>query len=396
MALTTGSPIIIPTDTDEPAPTDTDEPVATDTDEPEPTNTEVVILPTDVPPPTNTAIVIPAASDTPQDPTPTSEIVTDEPVPVETEEVLPTNTEEAVILPTDPPPPTDTATLVPTATSVPPTNTDIPTATSVPTNTDVPPPTNTPGDPTPTQEGEVGVGEPTALPAVETEDGSPVVEETQDPNGEFVLSPPFLSTITHTVQRGDTVGRLAALYGSDVDVIIDINGLNINGLIFVGQQLIVPVPLPAPMTATPTPTTEVQEPVDNGEGSGGGDVSSTQYTVQTGDTLSRIAVRFNTTVATLIQLNGIANPNLIRVGQVLTVPGATGGSTQPPPSQPVEGNQPPAQQPDDAQSQTYVVQAGDTLYRISLRFGVSMQAVAEANGILNVNRIFAGQVLVIP
>jgi LysM repeat protein len=44
----------------------------------------------------------------------------------------------------------------------------------------------------------------------------------------------------------------------------------------------------------------------------------------------------------------------------------------------------------------YVVQPGDNLFRIALRFGVSMQALAAANGITNYNYVYAGQVLVIP
>jgi hypothetical protein len=44
----------------------------------------------------------------------------------------------------------------------------------------------------------------------------------------------------------------------------------------------------------------------------------------------------------------------------------------------------------------YVVQRGDTLYSISRRFGVSMWEIARLNGIADVNRIWAGQVLRIP
>ena len=51
------------------------------------------------------------------------------------------------------------------------------------------------------------------------------------------------------------------------------------------------------------------------------------YTVQTGDTLFSIASRFGTTVEALVEANNITNPDLIRVGQVLTIPetGAGGG-----------------------------------------------------------------------
>jgi len=49
-----------------------------------------------------------------------------------------------------------------------------------------------------------------------------------------------------------------------------------------------------------------------------------------------------------------------------------------------------------AQTSTYTVQPGDNLYRISLRFGVSVAALAQANNIGNANLIFVGQVLQVP
>lgn len=49
--------------------------------------------------------------------------------------------------------------------------------------------------------------------------------------------------------------------------------------------------------------------------------SNGTYTVKSGDTLATIARRFNTTVANLVALNNIANPNIIRVGQVLRING---------------------------------------------------------------------------
>jgi putative chitinase len=124
-------------------------------------------------------------------------------------------------------------------------------------------------------------------------------------------------------------------------------------------------------------------------------VGSTTYVVQPGDTLSRIAQRFNTTVAALAQLNGIVNPNRIQVGQRLIVPG-TGGpvATATSPAPPTATQAQPA--PTAARPITYVVQPGDTLFRISIRFGVPLQRLVEANNIQNANVIYWGQVLVIP
>ena len=92
------------------------------------------------------------------------------------------------------------------------------------------------------------------------------------------------------------------------------------------------------------------------------------YTVKSGDTLSRIAAKYGTTVAKLVEINGIKNPNLIRVGQVLRLPG---GAVK------------------------YTVVAGDTLSRIAAKYGTTVAKLAADNGIKNPNLIHVGQVITI-
>jgi LysM repeat protein len=128
-------------------------------------------------------------------------------------------------------------------------------------------------------------------------------------------------------------------------------------------------------------------------------VSAATYIVQPGDTLWRISRQFGTTVDAIVRANNIPNPNLIYVGQVLEIPGVPsqtppvvppGPTTTPQPPPPtVAPTQPPP-------TQTYVVQPGDTLTRIAARFGTTVQALVQANNIVNPNLIFVGQVLVIP
>ncbi|MCA9932916.1 MAG: LysM peptidoglycan-binding domain-containing protein [Ardenticatenaceae bacterium] len=109
------------------------------------------------------------------------------------------------------------------------------------------------------------------------------------------------------------------------------------------------------------------------------------YTVQSGDTLSAIAQRFGTTYQTLAQVNNLANPNYIYVGQVLEIP--DDGTT--PPTE-------PAPTPVPSPGGTYTVQSGDTLSTIAQRFGTTYLAIAQANNIANPNYIYVGQVLTIP
>lgn len=116
----------------------------------------------------------------------------------------------------------------------------------------------------------------------------------------------------------------------------------------------------------------------NASGQGG------TYTVQPGDNLFRISLRFGITVRALQQANGLTS-NLIYVGQVLTIPGVAGAPSSAPATSvpaPVSGG-------------TYTVKGGDTLWRIAINNGTSVAAIQQANG-LSSSLIFVGQVLALP
>jgi murein DD-endopeptidase MepM/ murein hydrolase activator NlpD len=119
------------------------------------------------------------------------------------------------------------------------------------------------------------------------------------------------------------------------------------------------------------------------------------YVVQPGDTLTRIALRFNVTTAELALVNDLANPNLIIAGQKLVLPGS--GNL---PSFPAVASSPSSGEPSPADptglSLTYTVRAGDTLYRIASQYGLTLEALARANDLADVNLIQVGQELVIP
>ncbi|MHB1357019.1 MAG: LysM peptidoglycan-binding domain-containing protein [Anaerolineae bacterium] len=109
------------------------------------------------------------------------------------------------------------------------------------------------------------------------------------------------------------------------------------------------------------------------------------YVVQRGDTLYRIAFKFNVTLNVLIKANNLRNPDLIYTGQKLWIPSTTNPGTPQPtsPATPSEG-------------QWYVVQRGDTLFGIALRFGARYGDLITANKIANTNLIYVGQRLWIP
>ncbi|MDX1994856.1 MAG: LysM peptidoglycan-binding domain-containing protein [bacterium] len=328
---------------------------------------------------------------------------------VEQDFIIATNTlvVEPTVPPTDLPLPTDVPTeipLVPTSTSVPTevpvVPTDIPTETPLPP-TDVPTATLLPTEP-PTAVAQAQSAEP----ETDSDNAAQSAEGTQEAIGGPVqpLNETFPNTIIHTVRRGDIVADLAVLYGSTTEAIIQANGLNENALIYVGQGLIIPVRLPPPATVTPTPTALVvvvtataaadAPPATLAPGGTGGPIGGVVgqtpglvYVVQFGDTLSGIAGRFNTTVTALAQLNGIVNVNRIQSGQRLIIP-ATGG--QPVPTNPAVTATPLPT------VQTYMVRYGDTLFRLAAQFNVNVNALIDTNGIANPNRIYVGQVLIIP
>lgn len=97
---------------------------------------------------------------------------------------------------------------------------------------------------------------------------------------------------TYYVQAGDTLSSIANKFGTTISNLVSINHISNPNVIYVGQKIYV------------------------GEATQG---QSNAYTVQAGDTLSGIAAKFGTTWQDLAQKNGLANPNVIYVGQTLTI-----------------------------------------------------------------------------
>jgi lysozyme len=152
------------------------------------------------------------------------------------------------------------------------------------------------------------------------------------------FSDPALAVHQHT-DRGSVPG-FAGLVDRDATV----DGVDLSAILVGGVSV-------------PTPPTPPSAPSD-------GWVS---YTVVPGDTLSGIAARTGTTWQELARRNNIGNPDLIRVGQVIQVPG-NGNSGGP----------------------MYRIQPGDTLWGLAQNWGTTVAAIAGLNGITDPNKIQAG------
>ena len=146
----------------------------------------------------------------------------------------------------------------------------------------------------------------------------------------------------------------------------------------------------------------------------------TVYTVKRGDTLSAIAIKYGTTVANLVKLNGIKNPNLIEVGQKIVVK-ATPTAT-PTTKKSLEeiakevyrgewGNDPARSialrnagyNPSEVQNKVdelyysknvyYTVKRGDTLSEIAKKYSTTVAKLVSLNNIKDKNLIIVGQIL---
>lgn len=111
-------------------------------------------------------------------------------------------------------------------------------------------------------------------------------------------------------------------------------------------------------------------------------VIASSYVVRPGDTLSAIAQRHNTTISALVNANQLANPDVIRVGQLLRIPDTAAG---------LPGYTTGAHDVDH-----YTVQHGDGVLRVARHFGLDPTALARANGIGVNATLHQGAVLQIP
>jgi len=240
----------------------------------------------------------------------------------------------------------------------------------------------------------------------------------------------------YVVQPGDTLSNVARRFSTSVWILADINDLDDPSLVRAGQRLQIPhpgAPPPAPSSsfeAQPELSLETE-------------VGPYLYIIQTGDTLDLIAERFGVATAALIETNRLQDPNLIRSGQRLLIPG-------PAPQLEPESSTPPLQIEPDPESappepksiplpwpgllpeqfgkptptpkrdavpkpsstptpeterettavlqpdQLYVVQPEDTLLTIARRFNVTLRELIEANDIEDPNLIHPGLRLFIP
>lgn len=183
---------------------------------------------------------------------------------------------------------------------------------------------------------------------------------------------------THSVQAGETLQWIADRYGVTVDALMRYNGLSDPDFVSVGQELYIPPGGQAPEPAMP-PGGYAPQPW-SGPAMGCG----RSHEVMPGETLSDIAFRYGVSVSDLVQMNNMANSNMVFAGQSICLPG--GASYAP---QMVAYAAPPG-------VFHHRVVPGDTVFGIASRYGVDYRDLIRANQLGNAAIIVTDQVLVIP
>jgi len=158
--------------------------------------------------------------------------------------------------------------------------------------------------------------------------------------------------IIYTVQKGDTLGKLAEKFGTDLQYIRSLNG-KWDDTIIVGQKLKIPA-------------------------------NYTEYTVKSGDTLWKLALAYGTTVDRIMIYSDITFTD-IRVGQILKIPAKP--ETPDPVTPPSSSTEP------TVTYFSYTVVKGDTLWDLSIKFGIPMAELLKDNGLNTESTLNLGQTL---
>lgn len=165
--------------------------------------------------------------------------------------------------------------------------------------------------------------------------------------GQIIKIPNTTSNVTYTVKSGDTLYKIANNYGVSVDSIKKINNLTSNNLT-IGMQLYIP------------------------EGTTIKETDYIVYKVEPGDTLYKIAKKYNTPEEAIKEYNKLTS-NILKVDQVLQIP--TENSTN--------------------ENNVYTVRSGDTLYKIANNYGVTVQELMNLNN-LATTLLNIGDTILIP
>lgn len=160
--------------------------------------------------------------------------------------------------------------------------------------------------------------------------------------GTSLVIPTTATTTLYVVKAGDSLYSIAKRYNTTVDDLMRINNLK-NNLLHIGQQLKIPI-----------------NDLGNGQ-------NYIVYTVKAGDSLYSIAKNYGTTVDTLRRFNNLSS-DLLSIGQKINIPNGNNNDSS-----------------FDEDYLIYVVKAGDSLYSIAKKYGISVDDLMKSNNLSSIN-----------
>lgn len=201
----------------------------------------------------------------------------------------------------------------------------------------------------------------------------------------FIFSIPFYSFadgsndefITHKVTKGDTLWSISKQYNLSLKLISDLNNIEDKDILSIGQIIKISQDnLPA--------------------------ADYNMHIVNKGETLWLIARKYNLSVELILATNDIANSELISIGQEMKIPSHKNAVAETKivnqavidkKNDNINNN---ISQPENAEPIVYTVKAGDNLWNISRKYGVSVEVIVSVNNLKEKNLLSLGQKLEIP
>jgi len=174
--------------------------------------------------------------------------------------------------------------------------------------------------------------------------------------------------VEHKVRKGQTLSHLSHRYGVPISAIMELNALTNRHRLSIGQRLIIPANKAAVAQTSSSSSSNKGSKKTTGTGT---------YTVRRGDTLGKLAAKFNMTIDQIRRLNGLKNPHRIYPGQKLKVSSAHASSG-------------------GGLFKEHTVKKGENLSYLAQKYGVSISAIMSANNLSSKHVLKIGQSLLIP
>lgn len=173
----------------------------------------------------------------------------------------------------------------------------------------------------------------------------------------------------YQVQKGDTLWSIARKFNTSVRSLMEVNGLNENSILQIGQKILISTTIDTPVSQEEIASTTIA------------------HIVKQGESLWVIARFYGVSMKSIMEANGLNEHSILQVGMKLAIPGIAVSKVS---SRSVASSAP------KKNYQIYRIQPGDTLWSISRRFRISVNTLAQMNGLNEKSILKVGKELKIP